>query len=214
MDFKSINYTEAGKQGAITVGAGFGGFTAGHIVNKLLNKDNKPMITWGMAILGLAGAGLSIAMNKPMYVTALAAGVGIYGVSKGVYDVVNEPASGTSGIGFLPDSLKSTLKEWVAPVGVAGLGMGNLPGYEFNPGEDPLFSSLMGGGVVQAQGAPLSYSIKNPFEVKPKPGIIPGIAPIPGGVQKMQNIDPSYKLLCQQMNGMGNPDDGNVSPLL
>lgn len=212
MDFKSINWTEAGKQGAITVGAGFGGFTAGHIVNKLLNKDNKPLITWGMAILGLAGAGLSAVMNKPSYLTALAAGVGIYGLSKGVYDVVNEPSSGTLGIGFLPESVKNTLKEWVAPVGVAGPGMGNLPGYEFNPGEDPVFQTLMGGGVAQ-QGQSI-WSTKNPFEVKPKPGIIPGIAPIPGGVQKMQNIDPSYRLLCQQMNGMGNADEGNVSPLL
>ncbi|KAB2913941.1 MAG: hypothetical protein F9K23_15850 [Bacteroidetes bacterium] len=206
MDFKSINYTEAGKQGAITVGAGFGGFTAGHIVNKLLNKDNKPMITWGMAILGLAGAGLSIAMNKPMYVTALAAGVGIYGVSKGVYDVVNEPSVGTSGIGFLPESLKSTLKEWVAPVGVSGPGMGNLPGYEFNADQDPLFSSLMGNGIMQQA----TQQWKQINQGNPKPGI----APIPGGVQKMQNIDPSYRLICQQMSGMGNPDDGNVSQLL
>lgn len=225
----ALNYKEIAIEAGKTVGAGFGGFLVAHILTKVANKNNNPYINGGVMTVGAGAAGYLAWKKAPLWQILLAAGFGVYGMIRTGDNVLSSMLKGTSGVGFLPEGVKNTIRDFWPTIAVTG-SMGNLPGRGFNPADDPALTKY-GSGVgglfdfLKKPGQSIANLINPPKQQQPAQtvtatgaGASPGMSPIVNAanaaanaaytgvnpvMQKMANSSPEMQFYCRAMNGMG-----------
>lgn len=105
------------KGAGATLGTVVGGMVVGHVALKALKKEESTMIC-----LGAAGASIVISnfIENP-YLKLAVISLGAYAAIRGLNNVVKEAVQpGTAGLGFLPESVKSSIRKFLPTI--SGLG--------------------------------------------------------------------------------------------
>ena len=133
-----LGYSAAG-------GVVMSGFLTGHIAAKLFKKTDSLLVNGGMAVGALAGA---VYIKHPLAKLALL-GVAVYGGTRclaiGVQEVTT-PGDVKGLAGFIPESLKTKMREFIPTLGDINqnlLGLGNISG-EDDLGEINLDDAISG----------------------------------------------------------------------